>query len=189
MENTEQQTGSHLSEPVRTPENPLEYTWLTVDEAVAFCAERGLSRTPKTLRKWAERSYNKEDAEIIVRREDTMWANRWKIEKASLTRKIDEELSLAQANPPAPVRTGAHSLSSGSDADSADQQSELGAHPVAPVRTGADGFGQAGTAHDVPVNDEPRAERFEPVRTRSTAKTADAVHAEMRKRRGGLSPR
>ncbi len=54
---------------MRTPENPLEYTWLTVDEAVAFCPERGLSRTPKTLRKWAERSDNKEDAEIAFLRD------------------------------------------------------------------------------------------------------------------------
>ncbi|MEO0938559.1 MAG: hypothetical protein AAFY38_10440 [Pseudomonadota bacterium] len=149
-------TGTHLSEPVRTPENPLEYEWLTVDEAVAFCADRGLSRTPKTLRKWAERSYNKEDADIIVRREDTMWSYRWKIEKASLARKVDQELSLSGANTSElvrtvsvqddkqdlantsePVRTGATTSQATSVSETEEQQSEPSADMSEPVRTGA----------------------------------------------------
>lgn len=123
------QTGSHPPEPVRTPENPLEYEWLTVDQAVAFCAERGLSRTPKTLRKWAERSYNKEDADIIVRREDTMWSYRWKIEKSSLARKVDQELSLAGVNASEPVRTSAP--------EKPDRNEQIAVNNSEPVQTGA----------------------------------------------------
>ena len=182
MENTEQETGSHMSEPVRTPENPLEYEWLTVDQAVAFCAERGLTRTPKTLRKWAERSYNKEDAEIVVRREDTMWAYRWKIEKTSLARKIDEELSLAQTNAPAPVRTSAHIFADGSGEKSSALQSEPNTNPVAPVRTGADEFGQSDTETAHASQNEPSADVFEPVRTGATTEAVGALHEELRER-------
>lgn len=131
------QTGSHPPEPVRTPENPLEYEWLTVDQAVAFCAERGLSRTPKTLRKWAERSYNKEDADIIVRREDTMWSYRWKIEKSSLARKVDQELSLAGVNASEPVQTGANTSEVGSAGDDPSDNDKPGSNTSKPVRTGS----------------------------------------------------
>lgn len=31
MDTTQKDPGSHLSEPVRTPENPLEYEWLNGD--------------------------------------------------------------------------------------------------------------------------------------------------------------
>lgn len=182
MENTEQETGSHMPEPVRTPENPLEYEWLTVEQAVAFCAERGLTRTPKTLRKWAERSYKRDDADIIVRREDTMWAYRWKIEKSSLARKIDEELSLAQANQSEPVRTGAHMFSDSADDKNSVLQNEPGANHSTPVQTGSDMFARSKTDETKTSKDEPGADMFEPVRTRLHVQTSDAVHEEMRKR-------
>ncbi|MCE8006009.1 hypothetical protein [Aestuariivita sp.] len=153
------QTSSHPSEPVRTPENPLEYEWLTVDEAVAFCAERGLSRTPKTLRKWAERSYNKEDADITVRREDTMWSYRWKIEKASLARKVDQELSLAGANASEPVRTGA--------TETAENTTVEPENTFEPVRTGAGMISETNSDQKPSKTDEPRANASEPVRTGS----------------------
>lgn len=148
------QTGSNPSEPVRTPENPFEYDWLTVDEAVAFCADRGLSRTPKTLRKWAERSYNKEDADIIVRREDTMWSYRWKIEKISLARKVDQELSLSGANASEPVRTGSVK----------DDNQDL-ANASEPVRTGATTSDATSVSETKEQQSEPRADVSEPVRT------------------------
>lgn len=67
--------------------------WLTINDAVTHCAERGLSRTPKTIRRWASRSHSApENAEISVRREDTENGFRYTIEATSLTRKIDEEL-------------------------------------------------------------------------------------------------
>ena len=137
----------------------MEYEWLTVDEAVAFCADRGLSRTPKTLRKWAERSYNKENADIIVRREDTMWSYRWKIEKASLTRKVDQELSLSSANTSEPVRTG-------SETDKEDYAVNH-ANSFEPVRTSSVASQPTDHLENLSIHDAPGAEAFEPVRTGS----------------------
>ena len=72
---------------------PAEDAWLSVAEAVAYCTERGLSRTAKTVRKWAARSAaHPEEAEISARREDTDNGFRWVVEQSSLDRKIDEEL-------------------------------------------------------------------------------------------------
>lgn len=176
------QTGSHKSEPVRTPENPLEYEWLTVDQAVAFCAERGLSRTPKTLRKWAERSYNKEDADIIVRRADTMWGYRWKIETASLSRKVEEELSLAGARPSEPVRTSADATI----ATNAISKQQIPENPTEPVRTRADQFSPPAINSSDTKSDEPSAHPSEPVRTGSLdirpAENSEKVLDEVRER-------
>lgn len=153
------QSSSHSPEPVRTHENPLEYEWLTVDQAVAFCAERGLSRTPKTLRKWAERSYNKEDADITVRREDTMWSYRWKIETASLTRKVDQELSLSGTNASEPVHTGA--------SEKTEKPKEKIGNTFEQVRTGAATFSPEASDGEHLPNDEPGANASEPVHTGS----------------------
>jgi hypothetical protein len=74
--------GSHPSTPC-----------LTVAEAVAYCALKGLFRTPKTVRKWAMRSAkDPENAELSVRREDIENGFRWTIEQTSLDRKIEQEL-------------------------------------------------------------------------------------------------
>ncbi|WP_425092915.1 hypothetical protein [Tropicimonas sp. S265A] len=91
---------------------PFEEVWLTVDEAVAHCAAQGLSRTAKTIRKWAERSFNVPEGEVVSRREDTLWGRyRWKIELKSLERKTAEELSREAENSREPVQTGANTIS------------------------------------------------------------------------------
>ena len=68
--------------------------WLTVQEAVAYCLSHGLNRTPKTIRKWAQRSQNpiSGSAEITVKSQDTENGFRWLIEKTSLDVKIAQEL-------------------------------------------------------------------------------------------------
>ena len=79
-------------EPVHTS---LEMfgSWLKVAEAVTYCSIKGLNRTPKTIRKWAMRSFHHpESADISVRREDIETGFRWSIEKTSLDRKIEQEL-------------------------------------------------------------------------------------------------
>jgi hypothetical protein len=172
------ETGSHPTEPVRTTDDPLEYEWLTVDQAVAFCATLGLSRTPKTLRKWADRSFNKEDADVVVRREDTMWSYRWKIEKTSLARKVDQELSLAGANVPEPVRTSSIELNK--------KTRENPENPFDPVRTRADAFPERSDDQELSEQDEPRAKLTEPVRTgahdiRPVGSTSDVLE-EVRQR-------
>lgn len=179
MENTENQRGSHMDEPVRTPENLSATEWLTVDEAVSLCAEHGLSRTPKTLRKWAERSFQKEDAEIIVRREDTMWAYRWKFEKASLLRKIEQEVSLSGANQSAPVRTSAVDNKAANDDPATVLNSAPQVNVSEPVRTRTEGFGR-----DTDVKSGERgANSTEPVHTRShPSAEASMVLEEVRDR-------
>ena len=130
-------------EPVRTgsAEQALE-TWLTVDEAVLHCESRGLSRTKKTIRKWAQRSQeNPENAEISVRKEDTIFGARWSIELSSLERKIDEELALEGKNQSEPVHTGAHQFEpvrTGSPQENLDEQGVHQREHPEPVRTGSD---------------------------------------------------
>lgn len=97
------------SEPGASVSHALNDVWLTVDEAVARCEGRGLSRTAKTIRKWAERSFNVPEGEVVSDREDTLWGRyRWKIEQKSLDRKIAEELSREAALTNKPVQTGAN---------------------------------------------------------------------------------
>lgn len=163
MENTENSLVEKQTEPVRTPENLPQTEWLTVDEAVSLCADHGLSRTPKTLRKWAERSFQKEDSEIIVHREDTMWAYRWKFEKTSLLRKIEQEVSLSSSNTSEPVRTPPNEGLQTQQAQDDLQSDSHEPHPFEPVRTGS----QERSEHE-PVNpDEPGSNDSKPVRTSS----------------------
>lgn len=69
--------------------------WLGIEESVALCAEHGLTRTPKTLRKWAARSFGRADGDVIANRQDTPSGNyRWLIDRQSLMRKIEQELEL-----------------------------------------------------------------------------------------------
>ncbi|WP_299854681.1 hypothetical protein [uncultured Roseobacter sp.] len=126
--------GASLSEPVTPISHSLDDIWLTVDEAVTRCEAQGLFRTAKTIRKWAERSFNVPEGEVVSSREDTMWGRyRWKIEQKSLDRKIAEELSREAALPIKPVQTG-------SDV-SADLPSEITEKPQTntsePVQTSA----------------------------------------------------
>lgn len=179
MENIESSLTEQQTEPVRTPENLPQTEWLTVDEAVSLCAEHGLSRTPKTLRKWAERSFQKEDAEIIVRREDTMWAYRWKFEKTSLVRKIEQEVSLSSSNTSEPVRTspneGSHTHQAQDDFLSGSRKP----HPFEPVSTSS----QEGSEHDPVKPDKPGSNDSKPVRTSShQTGDLDGVLEEVRER-------
>ena len=67
--------------------------WLSVTEAVAYCARHGLNRNIKTIRRWAERSLKRpDDAEVKVREQDTGFGFRYMIEQSSLDLKIGQEL-------------------------------------------------------------------------------------------------
>lgn len=86
----------------REVSNPFEHgrevdaaseEWLSVTEAVAYCAQHGLSRNIKTIRRWAERSFKRpESAEVKVREQDTGFGFRYMIERGSLDLKIKQEL-------------------------------------------------------------------------------------------------
>jgi hypothetical protein len=136
--------GSHPSEPHRT--RPDQFgDWLTVAEAVAYCSIKDLDRTPKTIRKWAQRSHlDPENAELTVRREDVDNGFRWTIERSSLDRKIAQELEFEVRRAGEPVETrpdasGAVHTSAGAETndDGSENSSELvqsGVHPPGSVR-------------------------------------------------------
>ena len=68
--------------------------WLTVADAVQFCAQKGLNRDIKTIRRWAQRSHSRpENAEVLVHEQDTPTGFRYVIEQSSLERKIAQELA------------------------------------------------------------------------------------------------
>ena len=153
---------SHRSEPVRTSAEPFEQIWLTVEEAVAYCADQGLSRTAKTLRKWAERSYKIPEGEVVSDREDTLWGRyRWKIERASLERKVGEELGRERATQGEPVQTGAHPSEVVRSKDAA----TASPHPSEPVRTGANTPAKTPAEISNVTKTAPQANAAEPVRT------------------------
>ena len=118
---------------VRTGAHPFG-EWLSVSEAVTYCQSKGLSRTPKTVRKWAQQAHQIEDGagEIVVRSQDTGNGFRWQINRDSLDVKIQQELEFEQR--PEEVRTGAHSSA----------PVATGAHPSGEVRTGAQGEASEG---------------------------------------------
>jgi len=102
------QTGAHPFQHVRQNADDSS-SWLTVSNAVIRCTERGLPRTPKTIRKWAARSHlSPDNADISVRREDTENGFRWSIQATSLDRKIDEELEFEARKSGEQDGTGAH---------------------------------------------------------------------------------
>ena len=79
------ETSPHASEQVGTGADVFG-EWLTVQEAVAYCLSKGLHRTPKTVRKWAQRARDPEagTAEISAKAQDTENGFRWLIERSSL---------------------------------------------------------------------------------------------------------
>jgi transposase len=109
--------GAHISEHVST-DTEVFGQWLTVQEAVAYCLSKGLSRTSKTVRKWAQRARDPESgtAEISVKAQDTENGFRWLIERSSLDVKIEQEKQFEQrkdgeagdANRSEQVATGMH---------------------------------------------------------------------------------
>jgi|GEM_PF-2659671 len=160
--------GTNPPEPVQTGAHTFEQVWLNVGQAVVRCAERGLTRTPKTLRKWAERSFNIGDGDVTSRKEDTSNGGyRWLIEETSLHRKIDEELELRAANPTEPVQTGSHPFApkSGDQVVAEPEQSDPNLTEL--VRTLPNQFDQDEVISAKPDIDEPNQNPSEPVRTGS----------------------
>lgn len=156
-------TGAHPPAPDQTSANGFEQEWLSVEQAVVYCAELGLTRTPKTVRKWAERSSGLPDGDVVARKQDTPWGYRWQIEKTSLTRKVEEELELQAANEPEPVRTGSP------EAASHEPEKTFEADPNHPeqVPTGAHQFEPSETETVIVNEREPSPHQSEPVQTRS----------------------
>jgi hypothetical protein len=158
------------SEPVPTEvftplsEAEVSKNWLTVSEAVIYCELSGLPRTPKTIRKWAHRSYDDaENGELSVRREDVDNGFRWTIERTSLDRKIEQELEfearrLKAPNEPVstipdrtePVRT------SNNEEKSAVPEDDLAKNPSEPEFTGAHRFEQGRSSNEVILQLEAR---------------------------------
>ena len=142
-------TGAHLIGP-----------WMTVQEAVSYCMSKGLPRTAKTVRKWAQRSIEaiEGSGEIAVQRQDTENGFRWLIGRESLDVKIEQEKELALRN----------------------EEEHGGANASEQVRTGMNMFEQVGTgAHrftQVPVNEQAN----EPVRTHESTSepVGTGVHTE-----------
>jgi len=155
------------SEPAQTGAHPFEQDWLSVEQAVVYCAELGLTRTPKTIRKWAERSSGLPDGEVLARKEDTPWGYKWQIEKVSLTRKVNEELELRAANTPELVRTGLPEQPQTSSEISIENKIEPGAHPSEPVHTGANTVAPLDAQSNQQNEPEPSANQPAPVQTRS----------------------
>lgn len=95
----------------RTGGKIVDSVWLSVADAVTYCAAKGLVRNIKTVRRWAHRSFaHPESAEVLVRKQDTETDFRYVIERSSLDVKITQELAFdAQKKPArltAPERTG-----------------------------------------------------------------------------------
>jgi hypothetical protein len=132
-------TGVNLSKPVPTERhNPTN--WVTVSEATIRCTELGLSRTPKTIRKWAARSHSSpENADISVRREDTGNGFRWSIELSSLDRKIEEELEFEARKRGAQAGTSAEVSEPVPREETFENQSEPKQTLSEPARTGLEG--------------------------------------------------
>jgi hypothetical protein len=85
----------HITSPERQTFIKLEEKkWLTVQDAVSYCQSKGLSRTPKTIRKWAMRSHLLEPGagDVVCQSQDTENGFRWLIERNSLDVKIEQEL-------------------------------------------------------------------------------------------------
>ena len=127
-------------EPVRPGAHGVG-DWLTVSEAVAYCTDKGLARTLKTVRKWAHRSHlDPENAEITVRREDVDNGFRWTIERTSLDRKIEQELEFEARRGKEnsePVPTGTDISGEVQTGPMASLLDEPAANPSAHVGTGA----------------------------------------------------
>ena len=93
-------------EPAGTIADSAEI-WLTVSEAVAHCSLLGLSRTPKTVRRWAHRSAQyPESGDLIVRSQDLETGFRWTIRKDSLERKVAQELEFEARKTTGPEHPG-----------------------------------------------------------------------------------
>jgi hypothetical protein len=176
-------SGNHLShhaEPGRTGANSYEQEWMSVEKAVVYCAELGLTRTPKTIRKWAERSSGLPDGDVHARKEDTPWGYRWQIERASLTRKVEEEIEMRGANSFEHVQASAANL----NAAEVEKISPIGDEPQSnrpePIHTGSGKFAPSSAQMRQETSGEPGANQCEPVQRRSELETVlDEVRARI----------
>lgn len=133
------------SEPSQTLKF-LQGSWLDVQAAATHCDRRGLTRTPKTVRKWAKRSYqDPENGDISARREDIATGHRWLIELRSLDRKIDEELEFEARNASEPVRTQPNLFIPRTVRENDTLDGELSSHQPEQVQTGSDKGGHIET--------------------------------------------
>jgi len=163
--------GANPSEPMPKSTTSFAEVWLTVDEAVTYCGTQGLSRTAKTIRKWAERSFNIPEGEVVSQREDTLWGRyRWKIEQSSLERKVAEELSREQ------VQTGANV----SEQTTSEISGTTPSNPSEQVQTSADRLGTRDADSVGSNQSEPLPEVQDGVRTRSAAQPVSTELATLR---------
>lgn len=126
-----------MYEPSQTGSLPQE-AWIDVQAAVEHCQSRGLTRTPKTVRKWAKRSFqDPENGDISARREDISTGHRWLIEQTSLDRKIDEELEFEVRNGSEPVRTDPNLFIPQTVRDNTIFDDEPGSHQPEPDQSGS----------------------------------------------------
>ena len=132
------------SEPVATGADRFG-DWLTVQDAVTYCQSKGLSRTPKTVRKWALRSQNLDagTGDVVSRAQDTENGFRWLIERKSLDVKIAQELEFDARKKPEtfvphllePVETGADEGEQVQSKEHAEEPIDTGSHPSEAVHT------------------------------------------------------
>lgn len=132
------------SEPVSTGADAFG-DWLTVQDAVTYCQSKGLSRTPKTIRKWALRSQNLDagTGDVVSRTQDTVNGFRWLIERRSLDVKIAQELEFETRkkavtfvpNLLEPVETGADESPEVQANELVKEPVDTSAHPSEAVHT------------------------------------------------------
>ena len=125
------------------PDPDMSGPWLSVPEAVAYCAEKGLARNIKTVRRWAQRSLSRpENAEVLVREQDTENGFRYVIDQSSLDRKIAQELEFEAkrtgTDTPAPDPTGPDMPAKEPAEEMAEMRDHSGEDRSEPVRTEPD---------------------------------------------------
>ena len=140
----ETQNDQHVSEPLTMALHQWG-DWLTVQDAVTYCQSKGLSRTPKTIRKWALRSQNLDagSGDVVSRSQDTENGFRWLIERNSLDVKIAQELEFDSRkksetfvpNLLEPVGTSENVSESVQPNEQATELVETGLHPSEAVHT------------------------------------------------------
>lgn len=108
--------------------------WLTVPQATLLCAEAGLPRTIKTIRRWAQRSAeNPDQPEIIAEKQDMENGFRWLIERNSLELKIAQELEFDRRATEGQVRSPEHMSPTGPDMSAAVPSQETTPDTSTPV--------------------------------------------------------
>ena len=106
-----------IVESLDAPTGPdLSAQWLTVPQAAVLCAELGLPRTIKTIRRWAQRSAeNPNQPEITAQKQDMDNGFRWIIERNSLDLKIAQEMEFDRRAAEGQVRTPENLSTTGPD--------------------------------------------------------------------------